>query len=136
MDPDAALRRIDVAPRLNAETRAIMRDLHNWLVGGGFAPAWGPSPKGTRRFRRAYGQQHATAPSKARAANVHASMQIGDGHSFGIGAIVRRADINAPNRYVIVDIKDPWIYTRRISGSGGPGIVTPPTPLMLAKVNP
>jgi hypothetical protein len=62
--------------------------------------------------------------------------QLGDGRSFGIGDIVRRSDINARNHHVIVDIKGPWIYTRRISGSGGPGIVTFPTRLMLAKVTP
>jgi hypothetical protein len=115
-----------------------------------------PYPKGSQRFRAACGRQRAVSPLKVlavrqarsahaamsklgdgRAGSAHATMsKLGDGQSFGIGDIVRRSDINVRNHYVIVDIKDPWIYTRRISGSGGPGIVTFPTSLMLAKVNP
>jgi hypothetical protein len=100
-----------------------------------------PYPKGSQRFRAVCGRQRAVSPSKAlavrQAGSAHATMsQLGDGRSFGIGDIVRRSDINARNHHVIVDIKGPWIYTRRISGSGGPGIVTFPTRLMLAKVTP
>jgi hypothetical protein len=56
------------------------------------------------------------------------------GGDLQIGDIVRRSDARTDNRYVIVNIKAPWIYTHRISGSGGPGIITFPTRLMLEKV--
>jgi hypothetical protein len=52
-----------------------------------------------------------------------------------IGDLVRRSDINKRNHYVIVDINGPWIYTRRINGSGGPGIVTFSTHSMLERVS-
>jgi len=55
------------------------------------------------------------------------------GSNLKVGDIVRRADGASRNRYVIVDIRPPWIYTQRISGSGGPGIVTFPTQYMLER---
>lgn len=51
-----------------------------------------------------------------------------------IGDIVQRSDVNGKNRYLVVNIHAPWIYTRRISGSGGPGVITFPSALMLRKV--
>ena len=53
MDPDAALRAIDDADRVDAETREVMRGLHQWLSGGGFTPDWSAYPKGARRYRKA-----------------------------------------------------------------------------------
>lgn len=64
---------------------------------------------------------------------VHAAKHHGG--DFEVGDIVRRSDISSRNQYVIVDIKPPWIFTRRISGSGGPGIVTFPTSYMLERVS-
>lgn len=55
-------------------------------------------------------------------------------HALKVGDIVRRSDGASRNRYVIIDIRTPWIYTQRISGSGGPGIVTFPTQYMLERV--
>lgn len=126
MDPDAALRAIDDADRVDAETREVMRGLHQWLSGGGFAPDWSAYPKGARRYRKAYGAPKARGHSTIRAAS-------GNGN-IGIGDIVQRSDVDGKNRYVVVNIQTPWIYTRRISGSGGPGIITFPSPQMLRKV--
>ncbi len=53
---------------------------------------------------------------------------------FQVGDIVQRADVNGRRRYVIVETRPPWIYTRRISGSGAPGIITFPSQHMLRKV--
>jgi len=135
MDPDAALRAIDEADRVDAETREVMRGLHGWLSRGGFAPDWENYPKGTRRFRKAYGSQRGMPPagsSHATRRSVHSTIA----HStIAIGDIVQRADVNGHNRYVVVNIQGPWIYTRRVSGSGGPGIVTFPSPHMLRKVS-
>jgi hypothetical protein len=61
MDPNAALRMIDEADRVDAETREVMRGLHQWLSRGGFAPDWTEYPTGTRRYRKAYGgRAHST----------------------------------------------------------------------------
>lgn len=130
MDPDAALRMIDDADRVDAETREVMRGLHGWLSRGGFAPDWENYPKGARRFRKAYGNQRGmSSPTRSHAtrrSSAHATM-------LKIGDIVQRSDVNGRNRYVIVNIQDPWIYTRRISGSGGPGVITFPSQYMLRK---
>lgn len=131
MDPNSALQDIDEAKRVDAETRETMVKLYGWLSHGGFAPDWENYPKGTRRFRKAYGQQRGmVSPTRSHAtrrSSAHASM-------LEIGDIVQRSDVDGHNRYVIVNIQDPWIYTRRISGSGGPGVITFPTELMLRKV--
>jgi len=133
MDPDAALRMIDDADRVDAETREVMQGLHGWLSRGGFAPDWDAYPTGARRFRKAYGPQrgmrgmtttrgHATKKRPSRIA--HATIQIGD--------IVQRSDVDGKNRYVVVNVREPWIYTRQISG--GLGIITFPSSHMLRKV--
>jgi hypothetical protein len=195
MDPNAALRMIDDADRVDAETREAMRGLHQWLSRGGFAPDWDAYPTGTRRYRKAYGQRrsgskvahaHATkavsviklkdrysggyvwltvrdgtvvgvmgsdpkrylgmtldrAKHVARyggsgtTSRAHATVRsaVGTG-SIGIGDIVQRSDIDGKNRYVVVNINSPWIYTRRIGGGGTPGIITFPSPNMLRKVS-
>ena len=51
-----------------------------------------------------------------------------------IGDIVARADRDDENRYVVTELRSPWIFTRRISGSGSPGIITFPSALMLRRV--
>lgn len=212
MDPDAALRMIDDADRVDAETREVMRGLHSWLSRGGFAPDWDAYPTGTRRYRKAYGKQHSRSSSvhstKALAPGTtvvklkdrdrgHIVLTVRDGVVVGamgsepkryvgmtldrakhvaryggsgeqiagrtdratkrtgkrsrshatvaspsaassggiqVGDIVQRSDVNGKNRYVVTDVQPPWIYTRRISGSGTPGIITFPTPSMLRKV--
>ena len=207
MDPDAALRMIDDADRVDAETHEVMRGLHQWLSRGGFAPDWSAYPTGTRRYRKAYGKgaaktrAHATKKDTSASATStvklkdrysgghvwltvrdgtvvgamgsdpkryvgmpldrakHVARHGGSGESssrsastgtkrprshavvaragnggIGVGDIVQRADIAGKNRYVVVNIQPPWIYTRRISGSGAPGIITFPTSQMLKKV--
>lgn len=189
MDPNAALRMIDDADRVDAETREVMRGLHQWLARGGFAPDWDAYPTGTRRYRRAYGgarKSHATKKSDAiklkdRHSGGHVWLTVRDGvvvgamgsdpdrylgmpldrarhvarhggtgkslrsrgHAvvaragsgdIGVGDIVQRSDSSSKNRYVVTDIRSPWIYTQRISGSGGPGVITFPSALMLRKV--
>lgn len=69
-----------------------------------------------------------TPPQATRA---HATIGVG---GLAIGDIVQRSDQNGKNRYVIVDIRAPWIFTQRIRGSGGPGTITFPSALMLRKV--
>ena len=198
MDPDAALRMIDEADRVDAETREVMRGLHQWLSRGGFAPDWSAYPTGTRRYRKAHGKgaaktrAHATKKAvsdsststvklKDRYSGGHVWLTVRDGtvvgamgsdpkryvgmpldrakhvarhggtgtkptrsHAvvaragnggIGVGDIVQRSDIAGKNRYVVVNIQAPWIYTRRISGSGAPGIITFPTSQMLKKVS-
>ncbi len=212
MDPNAALRRIDDANRIDAETREVMRGLRQWLARGGFQPDWDAYPTGTRRYRKTYGgsarkaQGHATKKDAApvvklkdrysgghvwltvrdnvvvgvmgsdpkrylgmtldRAKHVaryggsgasgttssprhdHAAKKITQtvrahavalapaaGGGIDIGDIVQRSDIDGKNRYVVVNIQPPWIYTRRISGSGAPGIITFPSSRMLKKVS-
>ena len=131
MDPDAALRTIDEADRVDAEVREAMAGLHGWLSRGGFAPDWDAYPTGTRRYRKAYGKSTRRAHARIAAADKprrhHAQIQIGD--------IVQRSDVASKNRYVVVNIQQPWIYTRRISGSGGPGVITFPSEIMLRKVS-
>ena len=198
MDPDAALRRIDDADRVDAETREVMRGLHQWLSRGGFQPDWSVYPTGTRRYRKMYGgakaRAHATRKGasdpttstvklKDRYSGAHVWLTVRDGTVVGamgsdpkryvgmpldqakhvaryggtgtkkfapahshavvahagnggirVGDIVQRSDAVGKNRYVVVNIQSPWIYTRRISGSGGPGIITFPSPRMLRKV--
>jgi hypothetical protein len=136
MDPDAALRTIDDAERVDAETREVMRGLHGWLSRGGFAPDWTRYPKGTRRFRKAYGQQRGMVPQASSHATRRSSRSsIAHATMLQVGDIVQRSDIDGRNRYVIVNIHGPWIYTRRVTGSGGPGVVTFPTEYMLRKVS-
>ena len=53
---------------------------------------------------------------------------------FQVGDIVQRADVNGRKQYVIVNIRGPWIYTRRIGGGGTPGLITFPSQYMLKKV--
>lgn len=208
MDPNAALRMIDDADRVDADTREVMRGLHSWLSRGGFAPDWDAHPTGTRRYRKVYGKQHSRSSSvhstKALAPGTtvvklkdrdrgHIVLTVRDGVVVGamgsepkryvgmpldrakhvaryggsgekvtprtdratkrtrshatalassassgglqVGDIVQRADQDGKNRYVVVNIRSPWIYTRRISGSGAPGTITFPTPSMLRKVS-
>jgi hypothetical protein len=130
MDPDAALRMIDDADRVDAETRDVMRGLHQWLSRGGFAPDRDAYPTGTRRYRKAYGAPRGKT-AKGRA---HATIATAGHGGIQIGDIVQRSDIAGKNRYVVVNIQAPWIYTRRISGSGAPGIITFPSTHMLRKV--
>ena len=204
MDPDAALRMIDDADRVDAETRDVMRGLHQWLSRGGFQPDWAAYPTGTRRYRKAHGTRaHATRKGasdsatssvklkdrysgghvwltvrggnvvgamgsdpkrylgmsldqakhvarhggtgtkfsprrdhaiKKTAARGHAAVARAGNGGIHVGDIVQRSDVDGKNRYVVVNIQAPWIYTRRISGSGGPGIITFPSPSMLRKV--
>ena len=200
MDPDAALRMIEEADRVDAETREVMHGLHQWLSRGGFQPDWDVYPTGTRRYRKAYGKRagaqicgggrnaraHATRKGtqdpviklKDRYSSGHVWLTVRDGTVVGVmgsdpkrylgmtldrakhvaryggtgtrshavvaragngggievGDIVQRSDIAGKNRYVVVNIQSPWIYTRRISGSGAPGIITFPSPHMLRKV--
>lgn len=119
MDPNAALRAIDKADRVDAETREVMQGLREWLARGGFAPDWRMYPKGTRRYKQ-------WSTRKSHATMSQATIRVGD--------IVRRADVRGKNRYVVVRVREPWIYTQRISGSGGPGIITFPSESMLRKV--
>ena len=56
MDPNAALRDIDEAKRVDASTRRTMVDLYTWIVRGGFSPDWAVYPKGTRRFAKVFGK--------------------------------------------------------------------------------
>ena len=212
MDPNAALRMIEDAGRVDAETREVMRGLHQWLSRGGFQPDWDAYPTGTRRYRKVYGgvkaRAHATrkvaqdpatstvklkdrysrahvwltvrdgtvvgamgsdpkryvgmsldqakhvaryggtggtgtkfssrrdhAIKKSRAAGGHAVVARDGNGGIHVGDIVQRSDLAGKNRYVVVNIQAPWIYTRRISGSGGPGIITFPSPRMLRKVS-
>lgn len=67
MDPNAALRMIDEADRVDAETREAMRGLHGWLSRGGFQPDWGAYPTGTRRYRKVYGKPASSAGHSTRA---------------------------------------------------------------------
>lgn len=128
MDPNAALRMIDESDRVDADTREVMRGLHGWLSRGGFAPDWDEYPTGTRRYRKAYGK---TSSARIRRSNAPARARA----EIAVGDIVQRADVDGRNRYVVVNVHAPWIYTRRISGSGGPGVVTFPSELMLRKVS-
>jgi hypothetical protein len=139
MDPNAALRMIDEADRVDAETHEVIRGLHQWLSRGGFQPDWENYPTGTRRYRKAYGQRrggariargYATKKSLS-----HATARAVDNGGIAIGDIVQRSDGIGKNRYVVTDIQSPWIYTRRISGSGAPGIITFPSSHMLRKVD-
>lgn len=232
MDPNAALRMIGEADRVDADTREVMQGLHEWLSRGGFAPNWSQYPTGTRRYRKAYGGAKSSSRSSARSSarsssrssprssRTHAVKQdahpvvklkdrdsrnyvwltirdgvvvgamgsdprrymgmtleqakhlarhggkskVREGHATrshatarafsadvtmpGIGAIsrrglqigdiVQRADASggkAPNRYVVIEIRGPWILTRRISGTGTPGIIQFPSASMLKKVS-
>ena len=65
----------------------------------------------------------------------HAVVARAGNGGIHVGDIVQRSDVDGKNRYVVVNIQSPWIYTRRISGSGGPGIITFPSPRMLRKVS-
>ena len=168
MDPNAALRMIDSASRVDADTREAIRDLQQWLSHGGFAPDWVAYPTGTRRFRRALGikkisarkKQSATrhyatkkttkkAPRKTtahrRSLHAHAATArafpavtvppaVLHSGRIGVGDIVKRADREDKNRYVVTELRGPWVLTKRISGSGAPGIITFPSTLMLKKV--
>ena len=56
---------------------------------------------------------------------------------FQIGDIVQRSDISTSSRsprFVIVNIQEPWIYTRKLGGGGTPGVITFPSQYMLRKV--
>jgi hypothetical protein len=53
---------------------------------------------------------------------------------FQVGDIVQRTDVDGRKRFVVVQIREPWIYTRRIGGGGTPGIITFPSQFMLRKV--
>jgi hypothetical protein len=168
MDPNATLRMIDEASRVDAETREAIQNLRHWLSRGGFAPDWAEYPTGTRRFRRALGvknagarkkktssRQHATkkttkrpakkTSSRRRSLHAHATTArafpavtvppaVLHGGSVGVGDIVKRADRDDKNRYVVTEIRGPWVFTQRISGSGSPGVITFPSALMLKKV--
>lgn len=132
MDPNAALRLIDEADRIDADTREAMQGLHGWLSRGGFEPDWDDYPTGTRRYRKAYGKRAGARIRGSSSSRSHAT--IGGAGGLGVGDIVQRSDVSGKNRYVVVNIQAPWIYTRRISGSGGPGVITFPSAHMLRKV--
>jgi hypothetical protein len=51
-----------------------------------------------------------------------------------VGDIVQRVDINGRKRFVVVNIREPWIYTRQLGGGGTPGVITFPSQYMLRKV--
>jgi hypothetical protein len=56
MDPNAALRRIDGAKRIDAETRETMGSLFSWITRGGFAPDWKLYPRGAKRMAKMFGK--------------------------------------------------------------------------------
>ncbi len=62
MDPNAALREIDEARRIDAETREQMNDLFSWIVRGGFAPDWKVYPRGTKRMAKEFGKLRGMGP--------------------------------------------------------------------------
>jgi hypothetical protein len=64
MDPNATLRMIEDAPRLDAACREAMATLHGWIAGGGFEPDWAAYPKGTKRYRRIYHGQTRANPAE------------------------------------------------------------------------
>jgi len=159
MDPNATLRMIDEASRVDADTREAVANLQRWLSRGGFSPDWAAYPTGARRFRRALGvkkssRQHASkkttkrSPKKTssrRRSHAHATTAraftavtvppaVLHGSSIGVGDIVKRADRDDKNCYVVTEIRGPWVFTQRISGSGGSGTITFPSALMLKKV--
>ena len=51
-----------------------------------------------------------------------------------VGDIVSRADRDDKNRYVVTELRGPWVFTQRIRGSGAPGIIAFPSALMLRRV--
>jgi hypothetical protein len=51
-----------------------------------------------------------------------------------IGDIVERSDIKNPPRFVIIDIRGPWTFARRIGKGGTPGVITFPSRHYLRKV--
>ena len=125
MDPDAALRMIDDADRVDAETREVMRGLHQWLSRGGFAPDWTAYPTGTRRYRKAHGagksRAHATRKSapdpttsslklKDRYSGAHVWLTVRDG-------IVVGAMGSDPKRYVGMTL-DQAKHVARYGGTG------------------
>ena len=128
MDPNAALRMIEEADRVNAETREVMRGLHQWLARGGFQPDWSAYPTGTRRYRKAYGgggtrkaTSHATRkgaqdPStttvklKDRYSGTHVWLTVRDGNVVG-------AMGSDPKRYVGMPL-DQAKHVARYGGTG------------------
>lgn len=56
MDPNAALRIIDTAKRIDASTKEAMGALFSWVMRGGFAPDWKLYPRGTKRMAKAFGK--------------------------------------------------------------------------------
>ena len=52
MDPNACLRIINDATRINAEAREACENLYTWIARGGFAPDWTAYPLGTKRYDR------------------------------------------------------------------------------------
>lgn len=55
MDPNATLRLIDEATRMNSETREHINNLRSWIARGGFHPDWNEYPRGAARYRKALG---------------------------------------------------------------------------------
>ncbi len=53
---------------------------------------------------------------------------------FKIGDIVQGAYVNGRKRYVVVDIRYPWIYARRLDGDDDGRHVMFPLRYMLRKV--
>lgn len=88
-----------------------------------------------KRSRGARRRDHATAsvPSAFTTLRGTGGSRSAAG-TIRVGDIVQRADRDDDKRYVVTDIRAPWIYTRRISGSGAPGIITFPSSLMLRRV--
>jgi hypothetical protein len=74
VDPNAALRMIDEADRVDVETREVMRGLHGWLSRGGFQPDWDDYPTGTRRYHRAYGKATSAVGQVGHSTRVHATV--------------------------------------------------------------
>ena len=130
MDPNAALRRIADADRVDAETREIMRGLHQWLSRGGFQPDWDAYPTGTRRYRKVYGgakkaRAHATRKAsdpatstvklklKDRYSGAHVWLTVRDGTVVGVMG-------SDPKRYLGMPL-DQAKHVARYGGTGGPG---------------
>lgn len=105
---------------------------HVWLTvrDGRVVGATGSEPRrfmGLTRDQARHIARHGGAGRRAHAV-------VRQAGNIEIGDIVQRADAVGKNRYVVVDIRQPWVFAQRISGSGGPGITTFPSPQLLRKV--
>lgn len=108
---------------------------HVWLTvrDGRVIGAMGSDPKryiGMSIDRARHVARYGGTGAQVTERRAHATVATG----IGIGDIVQRSDIDNKNRYVVVNVAGPWIYTHRISGRGGPGVITFPSAHMLRKV--